>query len=269
MAEPIKFPKFLYHYTNIESLAYILSTRKIRFSNLSKVDDVNDGKNEHFEHLKNFFFISCWTDLREESIPFWNMYTKDMCGVRIKLPSNPFIGHSMPYKDYNVDINNYENSIFPAEEVFGNDYILYPIQPLDKVKYTKDISLLNPSIISVHDDGNKAEVKFELSRYAIYKLKHWNFQSEWRYSAFALPKGVAQNHDEEGIIKFANGEYKNISKNYIYATIRADVFDHMEILLGPKQNEAQKMIIKSLVKEFCPSANVINSVLTGTIRNSL
>jgi len=37
-------PDYLYHYTSIESLAMILSTKKIRFNSLVHVDDLVEGK---------------------------------------------------------------------------------------------------------------------------------------------------------------------------------------------------------------------------------
>lgn len=84
-------PEFLYHYTTIETLAYILSTKKIRFNALTHVDDMMEGKSKDFEHIGQYFLVSCWTNLEEENIPFWNMYSKDMKGVRIKLPSSLFL----------------------------------------------------------------------------------------------------------------------------------------------------------------------------------
>lgn len=83
-------PEFLYHYTSIEALASILKNRTIRFNKLNRVDDVTEGKSHDFDYISEYFFISCWTDLEEESIPFWNMYTPGIKGVRIKLPSSLF-----------------------------------------------------------------------------------------------------------------------------------------------------------------------------------
>ena len=36
----------IHHYTNIESLAMILSTRKIRFNRLDRMDDLEEGRVE-------------------------------------------------------------------------------------------------------------------------------------------------------------------------------------------------------------------------------
>lgn len=81
---------FLYHYTNLFAFASIIKNRSIRFSPLSKMDDINDGQSKDFETISQYVFASSWTYSNEESIPFWAMYTNDMHGVRIGLPKNPF-----------------------------------------------------------------------------------------------------------------------------------------------------------------------------------
>lgn len=40
----------------------------------------------------------------------------------------------------------------------------------------------------------------------------------------------------------------------------------MEILLGPKQRSGEKVIIEALVKEFNPSARIIESELEGLVQ---
>ena len=40
--------------------------------------------------LEKFFFVSCWAHDPNESLPQWNMYTRDMAGVRISLPKKMF-----------------------------------------------------------------------------------------------------------------------------------------------------------------------------------
>ena len=83
-------PDFLYHYTSIESLAQILSSKTIRFNSLTELDDLTEGKCNDIKSIGSYFFISSWTDIHEESLPFWNMYTPKMKGIRIKMPSDLF-----------------------------------------------------------------------------------------------------------------------------------------------------------------------------------
>ncbi|MBT2688378.1 hypothetical protein J7I93_09305 [Bacillus sp. ISL-47] len=81
---------YLYHYTSIETLALILKNKTIRFSSLSRVDDIEERRTEDYGDLGRFCFVSCWTNETEESIPLWNLYTPNMTGVRIRVPTGPF-----------------------------------------------------------------------------------------------------------------------------------------------------------------------------------
>lgn len=81
---------FLYHYTNLDSLALILKNRTIRFSPLNKMDDLQETESSDVHNIGQIIYISSWTKDEEESIPMWNMYTSLVSGVRIKLPEMPF-----------------------------------------------------------------------------------------------------------------------------------------------------------------------------------
>ena len=83
-------PDYLYHYTNINTLALILKNKTIRFNSLNRVDDLSEGLTNDLGEMGKYVFVSSWTETPEESIPFWKMYTKDMGGVRIRLKSSPF-----------------------------------------------------------------------------------------------------------------------------------------------------------------------------------
>lgn len=47
----------IYHYTTIDSLAMIMSSRSIKFNRLDKVDDMEERKEP-----SNYIFVSCWTE---------------------------------------------------------------------------------------------------------------------------------------------------------------------------------------------------------------
>ena len=76
----------IHHYTDIDVLALILKNRTLRFTRLDQMDDpeecnfVSNGVN-----LGQYTFVSCWTEVKEESIPMWKMYIKDKWGIRISL----------------------------------------------------------------------------------------------------------------------------------------------------------------------------------------
>ena len=54
------------------------------------VDDVKEAQMHAEIDFGKFFFVSCWTQQEEESIPQWSMYSREMQGMRIEMPSYPF-----------------------------------------------------------------------------------------------------------------------------------------------------------------------------------
>lgn len=90
MKSEYKNPPYLYHYSSIETLALILKNKTIRFNRLDLVDDPEECETKDFGKIGRFFFVSCWMSDEEESIPMWKMYSNDLKGVRVKLPTFPF-----------------------------------------------------------------------------------------------------------------------------------------------------------------------------------
>lgn len=92
---------FLYHYTSIESLAYILKNKTIKFNNLMNVDDPEEAETSDLGKFGRHCLVSCWTDVSEDILPMWNMYTPDMRGVRIGMKKNPFKEHIYNAGEFN------------------------------------------------------------------------------------------------------------------------------------------------------------------------
>ncbi len=259
-------PQYLYHYTSIESLAMILSTKKIRFNSLNFVDDLQEKENVDFEHIANYILVSCWTDLEEESIPFWNMYTPNMRGVRIKLPYNIF-------KEYYVDTtgipslnpNGLLSALLPKQEVFHNDYwILNPTNYLTKVNYTNSSDLLNPKLESIKNDS----YTISIGTIGRYKSENWKFQSEWRFILYAFPTTLNAKKLDAPLDNFReiikNGE--KLPFNSYDVNIQESAFEKMEILLGPKHSLSDKIIVESLLEKFNHNATLKVSSLYGAIK---
>ena len=85
----------LYHYTSIENLSLILKYKTFRFKPLNTLDDLLEGICRDGFELRKCVFVSCWTEIERESIPFWNMYTPNMSGVRIRMPKKMFTDRSV------------------------------------------------------------------------------------------------------------------------------------------------------------------------------
>ena len=124
MKKKIEEIEYVHHYTTIENLALILSTRRIRFTRIDKVDDLKEieGLPSQFG---TYVYVSCWTHNVEENIALWKMYTNNMKGVRITLPVNMF-------KEVRCNINRFqieeseEEIISPFEnnEILTEDYCI-------------------------------------------------------------------------------------------------------------------------------------------------
>jgi hypothetical protein len=246
-------PQFLYHYTSIESLVYILKNKSIRFNSLGQVDDLNEGKSEDYKSFGNYFFVSCWTDLEEESIPFWNMYTDKMKGVRIKLPSDLFNDHWIVFgEEYRVKLSA-NHSIVPQSNTFGLKYWVLPTHNnyFRKVEYTDEVSKLKPTLKVV--EGDRFSISFD--KLGIYKSKHWIFQSEWRFIMKIFP--VATNLSDipidsdlvqESVIAIERGD--PIPFTYFDVEVNEAQLKNMEIVVGPKTSQADKLIVESIVESI-------------------
>ncbi|QNF34415.1 hypothetical protein HUW51_17415 [Adhaeribacter swui] len=264
-------PEYLYHYTSIETLALILSTKKIRFNALNQVDDLDEGKCLDFKFISKYFFVSCWTSLEEESLPFWNMYTPNMKGIRIKMPYDFFNTNDISTKGIYGLAEGHFKSIVSQEETFQNNYWIVPTQNeyLFDVDYTSDNKKLFPQIETINGDS----FNINLNKIGIYKSLHWKFQSEWRYIIKIMPTSSRNpayysmresNIMADSIYSMRKGDKLPFSSYLV--DIDKNKIENMEILLGPKHTTSEKLIVESLVKNFNPKAEIRISCLHNKIR---
>ncbi|MVX66954.1 DUF2971 domain-containing protein [Clostridium chromiireducens] len=259
-------PKYLYHYTSIENLALILKNKTIRFSSLSTVDDLREAKTEDFGEIGRFCFVSCWTDMKEESIPLWKMYTPNMTGVRIKLPIRPFEKYKIS-KGSHYNEKEFYSYIDPNIHFSkdGSGYLFSPVEGEDfiyKVGYTKEESLIFPKIYECSDNSKSIKIK----NIGKYKDDVWKFQEEWRYKLFFWPitmeefKNIKSREEQNGLL--SKVKEKDLPFQYYDLKIDGEKFQEMEILVGPRANDAQKIIIESLINKYNKGINVEDSILS-------
>lgn len=266
-----EYPEYLYHYTSIETLALILKYKTFRLRRLDLADDPEESLTSDYGNLGRFCLISCWTSMSEESLPMWQMYSKDMKGVRIKLPT--FI-----FPKYWMGENIHQNSSKDGykEVLLGNSFYSY-INPEDffkkgcsviamqeniltKIQYTEEKDLLYPSVFKQVGNG----IVLETGKIGIYKHKYWEFQQELRYMIFASPwnkNDILHATPESHIALFNRFKTSNLPFEYVDLKVDERKFEDMTIRLGPKVTEAEKVIVQSLVKDFNPSAKIEDSVL--------
>jgi len=78
-----------YHYTNLESFLKILSSRSFRLTQLALVNDLEEERRIN-PVKRNKVFAACFNHSSDESIPLWNMYSKDKYGLRLGFPNISF-----------------------------------------------------------------------------------------------------------------------------------------------------------------------------------
>lgn len=256
-------PDYLYHYTSIKGLTYILQTQQIRFAPLTNMDDKLEGVSDKLQHFKKYIFVSSWTDSERESIPFWNMYASQMCGIRIKLPKAMFISHTQIVTDKRISgiVNSINPTVIDDKQSFGSNYWVLPTASnfLYPIEYKKIDDILIKNLVQQDPNGAITVHYNDIGR---IKSDDWAFQSEWRFRAIAAP--IDYNHPQafENVMKkMLKGD--DVDIQYLYAQITPLAFSKMEILLGPKADQADELIIKALCKEYNPQIinNITKSIL--------
>ena len=264
--------EYLYHYTNIESLALILKNRTIRFNSLNKMDDLQEAKTAHTQNFGQYCFVSSWAEDEKEEIPMWRMYTQKDSGFRIKLRKNPFEmlentpeSFNIKSQDHKTSEQKYIKSLISFATMIAGGYFCPTNNGdiLHKVQYTDDTDLLYPSLLSTDGKG----LFIETGKMGKYKNTYWKFQHEWRYILLFVPinlvneKGVrGQEALMETITQMINDTATLPFSNYDLHIDRK-AFEDMIITLSPNISKGNEILIRSIAKEYNPKVKFENSSL--------
>lgn len=250
---------WLYHYTSIENLALILKNKTIRFKPLNTLDDLLEGICRDGFELRKCIFVSCWTEIERESIPFWNMYTPNMTGVRIRMPKRMFTDRPVVIADHSLTTST-QISILKEEEHNKPDYFIQPTHNnyLREVIYTDEEDLLFPKLLYSDDNG----INVNYGPIGKYKKTEWKFQEEWRYVIRVFPRKYDSTSKEidlfkeigEGII-----HKMDVPMQFFDVPISEDAFKDMSIMLGPRTTSAQRIIVESLISQYNPTITIEES----------
>lgn len=274
--------ELVHHYTSINTLALILSTKKIRFNRLDRVDDISEALAYRKFDLSKYLFVSCWTDRSEESIPQWHMYTDNMAGVRITLPKE-FLNYQPLDIPKEAGIIAAEKVVSPIRwrDIFAENYFIFPFFANKKmierkVIYVDDVRNIYSNAVKLTvDENGKALLEFSgIGNLASHKHKSWAFQDEFRYVFFAVPSIKVP---KDG---FAVGDFISAFSNHIIQSIHdhvappidyldidvGDALDNVSVTLGPRCNYGHKLIVEALIEKFTKNGSLQESVLAGSIR---
>lgn len=270
---------YLYHYTSIETLALILSNKTLCFNNLLNVDDIEEAETSDMGKFGRFVYASCWTNDERESIPLWNLYTPDMHGVRIKLPVFPFKRYSYKKGEYFLE-NDVETYINIEKLYKENKVSIVANQPqLVEIEYTADPEKLYPKVrtlssesqfqhyLSSEESNNvNFNVLYSFKDVGKYKRKEWSFQKEWRYIYSVSPMGEKElnpptlEKHRELIRRIEDREYKPLYTR-MFLELDDNSLKNIEVLCGPRMNDAEKVVVKALLEKYCPSGIYKESTL--------
>lgn len=245
-------PKYLYHYSSVEKLGYIIGSEKIRFSRLDILNDPLEGLIDYREDtvFKKLVYVSCWNDQDEESINLWNMYTNESkTGVRIKV-KNPIFGS---YEDMglyeHIDCyvpvckipsiqttlaHNGRNNNEKIENVYG------PIK----------ITYIERSKLSMHSTGGDSVFLTELG---LRKAREWSFESEWRFKLMFRDKLPI------GLNEVVTDSHYDIPFN---------VENIIEVLTSPNMSNKEIECVKAILGKFGLNDSVAKSSLRIRAKNN-
>lgn len=273
----------VHHYTDIRTLALILRDKTIRFNRLDRVDDVSEGEAFTILKLERFFFVSCWTQDQEESLPQWNMYTTDMAGVRISLPKRLFNYQPLiiPTDRGNIEHANFISPI-PFERIFADNYLILPSFLSEEhfgreVVYVDDFIERKNNAIKIRVDSEgvfNGQIK-DPTGIAALKSPEWAFQKEFRFVLFIFPSVPLQSRtvfskefSERIPNVVASSLYHGRGANLDFFDVDIDplILRSTVVTTGPLCTEGDRLIVESLVEKYAPNGSVEVSKFQGTIR---
>lgn len=269
------YPKMLYHYTSIESLALILKNRTIRLNSLTNMDDKQEAQTKEGKVFGKSIFISSWTDDATESIPMWKMYTPSSAGVRIGLPPLPFVRHKTenralleafaPPIPEREELCRTGDTFLDVEQLCKQNlycFEAYTSTLLQQVKYVSDVNTLTPQVVEETENG----YHFRFERMGYHKNEYWAFQHEWRYRMCFIPQGYdlekMEYQIERGsyVHRLTQGDYA-LPFSYFDLEIAPDAFSQMVITPSPQISAGNRVLLEALIAKYNPSATIQTSEL--------
>lgn len=275
----------LYHYTTIDKLALILKNKTIRFNRLDRVDDIEEGAiSPAGVRMGQYTFVSCWTKDDEESIPLWKMYTANGKGVRIGLEYDMFKTYDNSAVlqcgaiTFNMKGTAWERTFTPLEDMVNSKYMVIPVGEKELNHILKDIQYvdnvaeaISSSVFFKQITPTYETVTFSTRTLGAYKNKRWKFEEETRYVLLILPGRVFKqvksfNTDFSQCIYEALKNNLPNSITHYDLHLKEDVFESLDIVLGPMCSKGEQIIVEALCAKYAPDARINLSCLQGNLR---
>lgn len=256
-------PKYLYQYTQLDSLFKILENKTIRFTRLDllndpkEVDVVFNDESLDSTMVKESIYTSCFSDNANENVAMWHMYS-NMKGVRIKIQSNIFGNFS----GLEETLEGYMPTIKIDEIKFGDKSKIGELYGPTKVTYVNDYFETSKGAVGITKTIGKNEMEFDMLDINIHGLgtkknNSWSYEKEWRYLLYPFIE-LHGNIDlfRKSMSYFAyNPDYPK----YIDIGIKSDI---LEIMTAPEMSSEDK----SKLHDFLDNNHINIPVVESTIK---
>lgn len=237
-------PKTLFHYTSIETLALILSTKTIRFNRLDRVLDHREAMTEDFSDAQTLVFASCWTSQSTESFALWNLYTKCK-GVRIEMPTLMFKGRHDNHKVTTNDI---------YYEIMGADYEI--VRRGKQYTGLSGSTVMGPTKMRYFEDPKDLEITciknvpehpfYDVRELGTRKHAPWRFEEEVRFRLLAT-FGYSMNKDQA--LSPQSLKDSPVFTEFVDVEMDASALNNARIILGPTTSSEEHGIVESLCEK--------------------
>ena len=269
--------KQLLHYTNLDSLTYIINGKTLKCNSLKNVNDQLKQKRKGLEDITGAYYVSCFCHDQHEIVPFWFMYGGDA-------PDNQKV--LLRFKNFSCDFANVVNTdlaytadrkkLYSDEKhlfaVHKNGLLCCPINDPDveNRQTIRNIRLFNVDyLLPDHEVFSKAyremgEVSFgkgqdflparisDARHIGKHKTIHWKYEEETRIQCALDPIG-SYYHD------------------YILLALKDKIFQDLVIVANPwatdefLTNIADVVARAPLPEEVKSSISIERSELNGQI----
>ena len=261
-------PKYLFHYTSLDTLKLIIQNNTFRFNRLDRMNDPYEGHNSLFSNSRKNVFSSSWTAEHRDELPMWKMYT-DLKGVRLRMPidlfnfseklevvkmgrADDFLIKSQLNKKYEIEI---DLSKFPKIEDDNQKMEVNSVYGPSKVDYFETEELLEKDVVSKNEKAKFDLREINTTLLGQRKFDYWSFEKEYRFRIFSAQM-MAGSID----VLTAFEHFANVNTDYIDVEYKKECLEDCEIILGPKSDPKNIDIVKKILDS--------NSITNSNVRLS-
>lgn len=232
-------PRYLFHYTSIDTAKKILQSHKIRFSRLDSLNDPYEGDfslpgiEVSQSEKRKLIYCSCWSGDEHESINLWHIYT-NMSGVRLKMKASMF--------STKMTLEEQPSGFVPLNEItpisiscgiLNNE--VKKIHGPFKVSYVNSFedtygTAIGTSIANPGTDKEFEMYDVNLKELGIKKVKHWEYENEWRYKISPCIELYGSRSAMEALLEIDTPRFIDVPY----------IGEFEEILLAPQVSEEDK-----------------------------